>query len=339
MNWLEKAFKEGVVRVPEFSDPTSWRFIDLEPVKQGRGTPPPAYLARTDGVPLVYRGEAHVFVGPSETLKSWAAVLACRSVYEAGSRSLYVDFEDSAETFVERARIVGIPEKAIGTSVRYMRPDESALTMRAEADITTALDEFPPELVVLDGVTAAYALHGWDISKAEDAARWQHLVRRTVRASGATSIEVDRTGNDETPGAVGSQHKRAGLDGAQFTFSEGAPVTRGVPGYAYVNITKDRYGHIRPHAVNNEIGVLHVDPLAKGGPHVFIAPPQSASDKRAQQLGALVATICDEPGIATGPLAAKVHMRAGDVKRLLKDESRVRGEQHGNAHKWYPNSA
>ena len=339
MNWLEKAFEEGVVSVPEFSDPTSWRFVDLEPVKQGRGTPPPLYLARTDGLPLLYPGRAHVFEGPSETLKSWAAVLACRSVLEAEGRALYVDFEDCAETFVERARIVGIPEDAIGTSVRYMRPDESALTMRAEADVTTALDEFAPDLVVLDGVTEAYAMHGWDIHTAEDAARWQHLVRRTVRASGATSVEVDRTGRDETGGTAGAPHRRAGLDGAAFAFSEGGPAARGVPGYAYLKVTKDRYGHIRPHAVNDEIGVLHVDPLAVGGPRVFIAPPKSATERRADELGALVATIWDEPGIANGPLAAKAHMRVGDAKRLLKDEPRVRGEQHGNVIKWYPNHA
>ena len=122
------------------------------------------------------------FNGVSESLKSWAALLARRSYIDSGFAALYVDFEGDEWTVVERARIVGIPEGAIGCTFRYTRPVEPLKgNANAIADLLLEEIDLKPSLVVLDGVSEAYALHGWDINK-----------RRTLLSSRSCSARSRR---------------------------------------------------------------------------------------------------------------------------------------------------
>ena len=132
---------------------TSWDTVDLEVVKSGEPRPGTEYLARTDGRCLIYAGLPHTICGESESLKSWAALLACRSYIDSGFAALYVDFEGDEWTVVERARIVGIPEGAIGCTFRYTTPAEPLKgNTNAIADLLLEEIDLKPSLVVLDGV-------------------------------------------------------------------------------------------------------------------------------------------------------------------------------------------
>jgi len=85
---------------------STWAEVDLEPFKRGESiVDPPAFLPRSDGNCLIYPGRAHSFFGPAESLKSWAALYACKSVLDTGLTALYIDFEDDAISFVEQARV------------------------------------------------------------------------------------------------------------------------------------------------------------------------------------------------------------------------------------------
>jgi hypothetical protein len=140
-----------------------------------------------------------VFYGPSESLKSWAALLACKSVLDAGFTALYIDFEADEETLVERARIVGIPDGALGRTLQYIRPEEPLKgNSSALADLSMAEQDVRPTLVILDGVTEAYSLHGWDINKATDAAELQKLFGSF--ADGTTTVAIDHAGKDASRG-------------------------------------------------------------------------------------------------------------------------------------------
>lgn len=265
MNEHQRAIVEGrVVYDPgsdKWRDATSWRQVDLGAIKRGEATvAPPAFLARVDGEHLVYADRAHVFFGPPESLKSWAALLACKSVVDAGLTALYIDFEDDAVAFVERARFVSVVDGAIGRALQYMRPDvpldQNAV---ARADLDMALADLRPALVVLDGVTEAYALHGWDVNKATDAARFTQVF---TFPDGAAVIAIDHTGKDASRGIVGSLHKRAGIDGAAYEFAIKRNEGRGGTAEAAIKVDKDRHGHVRAFAHRGSVGRLLIEPGA-----------------------------------------------------------------------------
>jgi hypothetical protein len=267
----ERDLDEGVARVNPATgslySTTSWAAVDLEPYKRGEQViAPPLFLHRDDGKALIYPGRPHVFFGESESLKTWAALMACKSVVVAGFRAVYVDLEGSEASFVERAKIAGIPDNLIGDTLHYVRPIE-ALKGDAQVDFWHhEMDVFEPTLVVLDGVTELYSLQGWDINKATDAATFQKTFG--FHKYGIASIAIDHTAKDAGRGALGSQHKRAGLDGAEFLFE---PVTRGGRGgmsVAKVRVTKDRHGFIREWA-SDTVGKLIVAPDG-----VTIEPPK-----------------------------------------------------------------
>lgn len=270
---LERDIREGRLGIAVGDDGnaytyqrTSWYAVDLEPVKRGEVTElPPAYLARDDGRRLIYPGRAHTFFGPSESLKSWAALLACKSVLELQRTAIYVDFEDAATSFVDRCRTLGIPDAAIGTRLAYVRPEDPLVTFdrqgkmvpgNAKLDLDEVRMALAPALIVLDGVTEAYALHGWNPNAADDAARYQALL---LRRPGTATLEIDHTphGIDRQ---IGSQHKRAGLDGAAYGFKAKTNGGRGGSSSAEITVAKDRHGMIREWAVRGAVGTFHLDP-------------------------------------------------------------------------------
>jgi hypothetical protein len=258
---LERNLESGLARFnPETGEvyaTTSWASVDLEPYKRGeRVIAPPKYLRRDDGRALIYPGRPHVFYGPSESLKSWAALLACADVIGQGDKCVYVDFEGSEAAFVERARLAGVPEGSIGRDLRYVRPN-SGLYGDAQSDFWHhEMDVFEPSLVVMDGVTECYSLHGWDINRAEDAAKYQATF--AFHRGGVASIAIDHTSKDAGRGQLGSQHKRAGLDGAEYEFKLNVAAGRGRRGFGAVSVTKDRHGYVREWA-KSDIGYLVVD--------------------------------------------------------------------------------
>jgi hypothetical protein len=150
--------------------------------------------------------------------------------------------EASEASFVERARLVGIPDGAIGNTLKYIRPI-GPLDEVARVDFWLhELKQANPALVVLDGVTEIYDLQGWDINRATDAAAFHKLFAfRGVCAS----IAIDHTAKDAGRGVLGSQHKRAGLDGAEYEFRSKVRGGRGGQSLAEVSVTKDRHGYIR----------------------------------------------------------------------------------------------
>lgn len=110
--------------------------------------------------------------------------------------------------------------------------------------------------MVLDGVTECYALHEWDINKATDAAEFQKLFNRF--ADSTASIAIDHSGKDAGRGVIGSQHKRAGLNGAEYAFTPTQRQGRGGHSVAEIEVTKDRHGYVREFAPDGRIGRLHV---------------------------------------------------------------------------------
>jgi hypothetical protein len=302
---------------------TSWSPVDLGPVLRGeKRALEPSHLKRSDGQALLYPGSPHVFFGESESLKSWAAFIACRSFLDAGFTALYIDFESNDVSFVERARIVGIPDGAIGNTFKYVRPEEPlVITDRytgevkdstdASFDLLALRETLAPGIIVVDGVSEAYALHGWEINKAEHATHFQRVFGGWGDAT--ASIAIDHAGKDAERGQIGSQHKRAGLDGAQFEFSSVKREGRGGHSIAAIKVTKDRHGSVRAFAPDGYIGTIHVSD------EVWIEAPKADDDPGVKEQMAVVTWIVDNPGQSGNAIAEALKKRKGTIQRMLKD--------------------
>jgi hypothetical protein len=245
---------------------TGWEPIDLAPIWAGETVDqPPTILTRTDGLALVYPGKVNTFQGESESMKTWAALCAAAELLAQGLPVIYIDFEDSPTTIVERLRLLGVPPDA---PLIYMRPD-NPFTLEARDQLATLLAELEPALVILDGVTEAMTAEGLDLMSNADIARWMKTlprwIARTPCAPAVITIDhVPKNPDARGKGAIGGQHKRAGIDGIGLTFTVGSePLARGRDGRARITIDKDRPGHARAHSVGkSHIGDLVITHFA-----------------------------------------------------------------------------
>jgi hypothetical protein len=341
---LEQDIDTGRVRIGPGGEPyapSTWKAVDLEVVKNGKPRPGTQYLARTDGKCMIYAGLPHTFYGESESLKSWAALLACKSYITAGLTALYIDFEGDEWAFVERARVVGIPGGAIGRALQYIRPTEKLKgNDNAITDLAMEEADLNPGLVVLDGVSEAYALHGWDINKATDATEFQRLFGQFT--DGTATIAIDHTGKDASRGVVGSQHKRAGLNGAEYLFTPTRREGRGGHSTATIKVTKDRHGHVREFAPKGTIGILHVESDREGGDLVYIDAPSYVETLGIDQslATALLDTVTAKPGLSSKKIEEVVTGGATAIRSelvMLEADGKVRSEKGPrNAKLWFP---
>ena len=82
------------------------------------------FLYRMDGHACFYEGRINGIIGPSESGKTWLALLACVQTINMRRHVLYLDFEDSAISIVTRLKALGLDEATIIERFHYIRPDE-----------------------------------------------------------------------------------------------------------------------------------------------------------------------------------------------------------------------
>lgn len=244
----------------------------------------PQWWTREDGAKLVYENRAHSFVGEAESLKSWAALVTAIEFARGGHGVVYVDCESTLDNFARRLK--DLDGADVIEHLAYVRPDEPLfektwdktkstwgfVETEAAKDFLAVGRAYQAELLIIDGVTEVMALHGLDINQATDIARYHSMLLR--RWSGKiTTIEIDHVakgdfsggGSSVSRGAIGSQHKRAGIDGAAYLFT---PVAKGGVGgisSSRVQLIKDREGMVRKDAFNKEgdVGLFVID--GRGG--------------------------------------------------------------------------
>jgi hypothetical protein len=299
---------------------TGWEPINLAPVWAGETTDqPPTILARTDGISLAYPGKVNTFQGESESMKTWAALCAAAEQLANGHPVIYIDFEDSPTSIVERLGLLTITPTA---PIIYLRPD-SPFTLEARDQLATLLTELEPTLVVLDGVTEAMTIEGLDLMSNADIARFMKSLPRWIarHPAGPAVILIDhvpKNPDQRGKGAIGGQHKRAGIDGVGLTFTVGSePLARGRDGRARITIDKDRPGHVRAHAASRgHIGDLVITHFA-GQLQWAIEPADDQPADTRQTLSETILAILEE---TEGPWSI----------RGLSTELRTRAHSHAN---------
>lgn len=260
LNTTTTALTEARDNLAGLPTPTTWTPVDLDPVLAGEHLdPPPAMLMRADGVFLLYDGAVHTISGESESGKTWLTLIAAIQLLADGDRVVFLDFEDRADRVIGRLLALGATPEQIRTHFAYIRPDRP-LDDDGRNQLAPALND--ARLVIVDGVTEAMTMHGFDLNSNADSALFQGLIPRWIADHGPAVVMIDHVVKDKEKQdrfAVGAQHKLAGIDGAAYMVKMLQPFGRGKRGLARVDVAKDRPGHVREHTHGRTIAEFTLD--------------------------------------------------------------------------------
>lgn len=250
-----------VERDPLAERVSTWSAVDLDPYLTGEIVMPvPSILTRTDGASLFYPGRVNLLFGPSESAKSWVALYASMQEIAAGGRVLYLDFEDGPEGMIGRAQQLGAGADDLHHAFRYVQPEGPLASMqrykfgpaptegglRNEEAFAGLLSTFDPTLIVADGMTVLYGLHGHDTNDSSATEVITGWLKRLCQG-GRTVVLIDHTGKGGGAGSspIGSQHKIAMVQGTALRVDVGDRPMPGAVGNVRLIVFKDRPGLVR----------------------------------------------------------------------------------------------
>ena len=242
----------------------TWQAVDLDPYLSGEVSPPrPTVLQREDGESLFYQGRVNSLYGRPESAKSWVALIACAQEMVRGDRVVYLDLEDEPVATLDRLLQLGVGAADIRGQFGYVRP-ENALAMlqrnkwgekmpteKGAANQTAfdaLLESIDPSLIVVDGMTVLYGIHGLDTNDAASTDVIIGWLKGLTRGSRSTVIVIDHTGKGAQRGAtpLGSQHKMAMVQGSALQLCVVEQPYPGNPdGEMELVVGKDRPGAVR----------------------------------------------------------------------------------------------
>ena len=302
----------GVQVADEDRDPleerlATWEPVDLEPYLAGQVRPAaPEVLSRSDGQCLMYRGRVNMLYGSSESAKSWIALNTAMQEMAKGERVLYLDFEDEPVQTLNRLRLMGAADDDLRLQFSYIRPEEPLAPMQrnrwgssSPTDIgnlnqslfSKALEALDPSLIVADGMTSLYGLHGLDSNDAVSTDVITSWLKRLTRNGRSTVIIIDHMAKSGEKGTMplGSQHKVAMVQG---TLLQVWPVRQPMPGAVgevELVVLKDRPGAVRSASQAGSgvgkaqvAGIVTIDSSKPGQTDLTIAPPRKVVPTKAK---------------------------------------------------------
>lgn len=277
---------------------SSWASVDLGPYLTGEVSPPePTVLRRTDGQALFYAGKVNSLFGQSESAKSWIALHAGVQEMKLGERVMYLDLEDDPVTTIARLRALGAADEDMKMLFRYVHPETPLATMqrsrygkpdatdegRMAASVFKALlDKFDPTLVIVDGMTVLYGLHGLDTNDSMGTDVITGWLKSLTRGSRTTVIVIDHTSKGGGPGSapIGSQHKTAMIQGSSLRAD---PIDRPMPGavgLVRLIVSKDRPGAVRAASTQDKEQVaadITIDSTTAGRTRMTVEAPNAST--------------------------------------------------------------
>lgn len=264
---------------------TTWAPVDMSLV--GSTVEEATIFTRLDDVGLIYPRRVHWFQGESESHKTWVLLIAMTQILLDGGNVAYIDFEDHPASIKARLKALGVSEEILTDPDRfvYMRPDEP-LGDDQRADLFAALDATKPVLVVIDGVSEAMNVEDLDPSSTPDTAEWIRRLPKLVAATGPGVAVIDhqtKAIEGRKGWAFGSQHKKAGTDGAAYDVTAIRKVHRAylndpVEGLVVVKVVKDRVGYVRGHSPGDNAATVKITAWPDGGVTYQITTDAIAGD-------------------------------------------------------------
>ena len=215
-----------------------------------------------DGKPLAlfYPGRTNGIAGDSNGGKTFTAVAATDQELAAGNSVVYIDFEDTLEGIVMRLLDAGADPAAVGERLGYVQPEGKFDDPAARAKFRRVLDDYQPTLVVIDSAGEALSAEGSRPNEDDEVARWFKVLPRWVAAHPSQPAVVILDHVTKAEGGlwpIGSQRKRAAINGAQYRQDVVQPFSRTRDGYSKLTCAKDRHGNYYIGQVVAELGVTN----------------------------------------------------------------------------------
>lgn len=282
----------------------TWQAVDIEPYLSGLVKPvEPGLLERSDSTLsepkyLMYPGRVNMLFGSSESAKSWIALQLARQVIAEGSRVMYLDLEDDPVNTLSRLQLLGMSRDDFrGNAFTYIRPedplapmqrnrwgkDESTTTGRENLELfERELNDKDPQLIVADGMSVLYGLHGLNTNDTVDTDVITGWMKKLTRGGRTTVVIIDHTGKGSERGSlpIGSQHKVSMVQG---TLLQVWPVRQPMPGArgeVELIVLKDRPGQVRAIALQGSgsgkvqlVAKVIIDSRTPGQTAISIDPP------------------------------------------------------------------
>src|SRR5664280_1143696 len=200
---------------------SSWLPIDLEPVFRGEySAPVPTVLERNDGVFVFYSSAVNSLVGESGSCKTWVALIAIEQELHLGHHVMLIDYEGDRQSIVNRLRELGITDDQMRGRFSYVQPDRKFTDTDQARVFEECIEERGvPSLVIIDGLTEAFAQAGLNPNEGVDVANYFAGAPKWFAHQGAAVVLIDHvTKNAESRNgyAIGSQHKKSAITGAMY---------------------------------------------------------------------------------------------------------------------------
>lgn len=273
---------------------SSWAAVDLGPYLSGQVVmPEPSILRRSDGRGLLYPGRVNMIYGKSESGKSWLSLVACVQEMTEGERVMYLDMEDEPTNTLARMQALGAGDDDLKMLFRYVHPEGPLSGMqrykfgvkpteegqRSESVFRALLDSYDPTLVVVDGMTVLYGLHGHDTNDAMATDVITSWLKSLTRRGRTTVIVIDHTGKGGGPGAspIGAHHKTAMVQGASLRADAIERPMPGAIGTMNLVVHKDRPGAVRQISSTHSEQIaaeVEMDSTEPGVTRVTMRPPR-----------------------------------------------------------------
>lgn len=272
----------------------SWEPVNMEPYLAGEVTvPEPSILRRSDGAGLFYPGRVNSLYGKSESAKSWVAIYTCIQEMGIGERVVYTDLEDDPAMTLHRLRLMGAGDDDIRYQFMYIRPEgphssmqrdnwgnekPTELGYRNAAIFKAAVDKHDPGLIVVDGMSVLYGLHGLDTNAVTGTDVITNWLKSLCRNGRTTVIVIDHTHKGAEKGSmpIGSQHKVSMVQGTAIQVVPVVPPRPGARGHVELIVGKDRPGGVRAISSNEKYQVAAdfiLDSTSPDMTRVSVLPP------------------------------------------------------------------
>lgn len=259
---------------------TGWEPVDLaEVLAEGYEPPKPEILTRSDGACLFYKGRINALYGESGSGKSWVAMEAAAQVLNDGGSVLYVDLEDHPGSVAARMMALGVSRETLVERFVYVSP-LLAWSDGAAHQIVTLMTKRKIVLAVVDSTGEAMALDGAEPNSDDDTARWFRQVPRTMAKTGAAVVLLDHVPKaaDAPRGfAIGSQRKRAAVDGLSLRVEVTVAPAKGIDGGLRLIVAKDRGGMFQH---GKKVADVTIRDSADGRTHVNVNEPSSGPPEK-----------------------------------------------------------
>ena len=238
-----------------------WEVVDLGVVLAGDYDPPvPTVMRTSNGRALFYAGRVNAVQGESGSGKSWIALAAAAEQIADGLHVIYVDLEDHAASIAARLIALGVSVEDIVTCLHYVQPGRS-WTRDAGDYLAEIVANNEVGLVVIDSTGEAMSNDSVDQNDDGPVAGWMRRLPRALANLGPCVLMVDHVVKDkEKRGlfAIGSQRKRAAIDGSAFLMEARISPAKGVTGRMSLTCAKDRNGFWRQKELAADV-TMHSD--------------------------------------------------------------------------------